>query len=47
VQTKKFVYLGRTISDDARLDGELIFRMGKASAAYEKLRERLLGTQLV
>jgi len=41
VQTKNFVNLGRTISDNARLDCKLIFRMGKASAAYEELRERL------
>ena len=30
-----------TITDNARLDSELTFRMGKASAAYRKLRERL------
>ena len=41
VQTKSFVYLGSTITDNARLDSELILRMGKASAAYGKLRERL------
>jgi len=41
VQTKYFVYFGSTISDDARLDEELTLRMGKASAAYEKLRRRL------
>jgi len=46
VQTKYFIYLGSTISDDARLDGELIFRMGKASAAYGKLRERLWATTM-
>jgi len=40
-QTKNFIYLGNTTSDDVRLDGELIFRMGKASAAHEKLREIL------
>jgi len=44
VQTKNFIYRGSTISDDARLDGELIFRMGKASAAYGKLRGRDCGT---
>jgi len=41
VQTKNFVYLGSTISDSARIDSEITFRMGKASAAYAKLRERL------
>jgi len=44
VQTKNFIYLGSTISHDARLDGELILRMGKASAAYGKQRERDCGT---
>lgn len=41
VQTKNFVYLGSSISDNARLDSELTSRMGKASASYGKLRERL------
>ena len=41
VQTKSFVYLGSNITDNARLDSELILRMGKASAAYGKLQERL------
>jgi hypothetical protein len=40
-QTKDFVYLGSTISDNGRLDSEITFRMGKASAAYAKLKERL------
>ena len=44
VQTKNFVYLGSTITDNVRLDSELTFRLGKASAAYGKLRERLLET---
>ena len=39
VQTKNFVYLESTITDNARLDSELT--LGKASAAYGKLRERL------
>jgi len=43
VQTKNFIYLGSTISDDARLDGELIFRTGKTIAVYGKLRERIVG----
>jgi len=41
VQTKTFVYLSSTITDNARLDGELTFRMGKANAVYGKLRGRL------
>ena len=41
VQTKNFVYLGSTITDNARLDSELTFRMRKESAAYGELRERL------
>ena len=41
VQTKNFVYLGSTITDNARIDDEITFRMGKASAANARLRERL------
>ena len=41
VQTKNFVYLGGTITDNAILDSEVTFRMGKASAADGKLQERL------
>ena len=41
VQTKNFVYLGCTITENARLDSEPTFRIGKASAAYGKLQERL------
>jgi hypothetical protein len=41
VQCKKFIYLGSTISDNARLDHEISFRMGKASTAFGKLQERL------
>ena len=39
VQTEDFVYLGSTVSDNARLYSEITFRMGKASAVYAKLRE--------
>ena len=41
VQCKNFVYLGSTISESAKLDQELMYRMGKASAAFGRLRERL------
>ena len=41
LQTKSFVYLGSTITDNARFDSEFTFQMGKSSAAYGKLRERL------
>ena len=35
------MYLGSTISESAKLDKELIYRMGKASAAFGRLQERL------
>jgi len=41
VQCKSFVYLGSTISYNARLDNELSLRLGKASSEYGKLRDRL------
>jgi len=41
VQCKNFVYLGSTISSNARLEHEISLRMGKASAAYGLLKTRL------
>ena len=41
VQCRNFIYLGSTISESAKLDKELVYRMGKASAAFGRLRERL------
>ena len=41
VRSKNFVYLGSTISDSAKLDKELMYRMGKASAAFGRLQEKL------
>ena len=41
VQCKDFVYLGSTISENARLESELAYRIGKASTAFGKLQDRL------
>ena len=41
VQSKNFVYLGSTISESAKLNKKLMYRMGKASAAFGRLQERL------
>ena len=41
VRRKNFVYLGSTISESAKLNKELIYRMGKASSAFGRLQERL------
>ena len=41
VRGKNFVYVGSTISESAKLDKELIYRMGKANAAFGRLQERL------
>lgn len=41
IQGKNFVYLGRTMSETARLDSKLTLRIGKASTAYGKLKDRL------
>ena len=42
LQTKNFVYLGSTITDNARIDSEPTLWMGKVIAAYRKLLEWLL-----
>ena len=41
VKCKSFKYLGSTVSDNARLEDELSLRMGRASAVFGNLRERL------
>ena len=41
IQCKNFVYLGSTISDSSKLDKELVYRIGKASAGFGRLQERL------
>lgn len=41
IQCKDFVYLGSTISDNARLENELTYRLGRASMAFGKLQDRL------
>jgi hypothetical protein len=41
VQCKNFVYLGSTISDNASLESEITYRLGKASTAFGKLQHRL------
>ena len=37
----EFTYLGRTISSDGRIDDEIQRRMAKASASFDRLRQRL------
>ena len=41
VQCKSFKYLGSTVSENARFEGELSLRMGRASAVFGNLKERL------
>ena len=41
VKCKSFKYLGSTVSENARLEGELSLRMGRVSAVFGNLRERL------
>ena len=41
VKCKSVKYLGSTVSDNARLEDELSLRMGRASAVFGNLRERL------
>lgn len=41
VKCKTFKYLGSTVSENARLEDELSLRMGRASAVFGNLRERL------
>ena len=41
VQCRNFAYLGSTISESTKLDKELVYRMGKASSAFGRLRDRL------
>lgn len=41
VQCKDFVYVGKIISENAKMENELIYRIGKTSAAFSKLHERL------
>ena len=41
VKFKTFKYLGSTVSENARLEDELSLRMGKASAVFGNVRERL------
>ena len=41
VQTNDFTYLGSTVSNSSKIDKELSTRIGKASAAFGKLRNRL------
>ena len=40
-QCSHFRYLGSTVSNNARIDKELCYRMGTASAAFGKLKDRL------
>lgn len=40
-QTTDFTYLGSTISSNAKIEKELRNRMGRASAAFHKLKDRL------
>lgn len=41
VQSKHFVYLGSIISENAKLDCELTFRIEKGSTAFGLLQDRL------
>ena len=41
VKCKTFKYLGSTVSENARLEDELSLRMGRASAVFGNVRERL------
>lgn len=41
VQCTDFKYLGSTVSSNAKLDRELSYRIGNASAAFGKLQDRL------
>ena len=41
IKCNNFVYLGSTISETAKLDAELMHRMGKASIAFGRLQDRL------
>ena len=44
---QNFVYLGSNISDSAKLNKELMYRMGKASAAFGRLQESLWNNHCV